>query len=399
MRESFRQLERLRTAVRHPVAAITAVEIDTVARGHDLIAGLRPLASDRPVAVLEFDTREVQSQDLYDRARAATEGWPPEQGLLFLLDRSGAADRDPVEFWRGMNFLRESWDALAAHTILLLLPANYRLLNTVADHLADWIPLRFHFRGQREPAGFAPLAPHHEVGAEWQLTPTVARQRLTELEPALWEALAAGSLGPAGLIRRYYLPMFQAALSLNDLQHAQRIYDRIDQQLIPHADRPLWWSMACRYHLVRFELPVAKDMANCLPEHSRQTNDPLTEADAFYQLGRIAQEQRDFSAAEAWYRKSLAISEKQGNEHDAASTCHQLGVLAAVQARYREAGQWFLRALAVFQQSDPHAAEITVRSFHQLYQQTEPSARDTLRAIWQQAELGPWPEPRAANSN
>ena len=40
----------------------------------------------------------------------------------------------------------------------------------------------------------------------------------------------------------------------------------------------------------------------------------------------IAEERRDFAAAEQWYRKSLAIEEKHGNEHDAASTYHQLGM-------------------------------------------------------------------------
>ena len=33
-------------------------------------------------------------------------------------------------------------------------------------------------------------------------------------------------------------------------------------------------------------------------------------ANTYYQLGRIAQEQRDFAAAEQWYRKSLAIRER-----------------------------------------------------------------------------------------
>ena len=42
----------------------------------------------------------------------------------------------------------------------------------------------------------------------------------------------------------------------------------------------------------------------------------------------IAQEQRDFAAAERWYQKALAIKEKQGNEHGAASTYHQLGRIA-----------------------------------------------------------------------
>ena len=36
-------------------------------------------------------------------------------------------------------------------------------------------------------------------------------------------------------------------------------------------------------------------------------------ASAYHQLGIIAQVQRDFSAAEGWYKKALAITEKLGN--------------------------------------------------------------------------------------
>src|SRR5208283_103231 len=35
----------------------------------------------------------------------------------------------------------------------------------------------------------------------------------------------------------------------------------------------------------------------------------------YHQLGMIAQERRDFASAEQWYRKALAIEEKQGDEH------------------------------------------------------------------------------------
>ncbi len=44
------------------------------------------------------------------------------------------------------------------------------------------------------------------------------------------------------------------------------------------------------------------------------------------QLGIIAHERRDFAQAEKWYRKSLAISEKLGDEPGAASSYHQLGM-------------------------------------------------------------------------
>jgi hypothetical protein len=42
-----------------------------------------------------------------------------------------------------------------------------------------------------------------------------------------------------------------------------------------------------------------------------------------------------------WYKKSLAIKEKQGNEHGAASTYHQLGRIAQEQRDFGAAEQWY----------------------------------------------------------
>ena len=77
----------------------------------------------------------------------------------------------------------------------------------------------------------------------------------------------------------------------------------------------------------------------------------------YHQLGMIAQEQRDFASAEQWYRKSLAITEKQGNEHGAASTYHHLGIIAEEQRELAGAEQWYRKALAIEEkQRNEHGA-------------------------------------------
>jgi len=55
----------------------------------------------------------------------------------------------------------------------------------------------------------------------------------------------------------------------------------------------------------------------------------------------IAQEQRAFQAAQEWYRKSLAIFEKQGNEHGAALTYHQLGRIVEERRDFQAAQEWY----------------------------------------------------------
>ena len=71
------------------------------------------------------------------------------------------------------------------------------------------------------------------------------------------------------------------------------------------------------------------------------------EATAYHQLGRIAEEQRDFETAREWYLKSLAISEEQGRPRGAAMTYHQLGRIAQEQREFDQANEWYLKSLAI----------------------------------------------------
>jgi hypothetical protein len=80
--------------------------------------------------------------------------------------------------------------------------------------------------------------------------------------------------------------------------------------------------------------------------HTRGEGEPL--AAAYHPLGRIAEEQRDFQTAEAWHRESLAIFEKQGNEHGAARSYAVLGLLAGQQDQSVEAARWLIKSIRGF---------------------------------------------------
>jgi tetratricopeptide (TPR) repeat protein len=83
-------------------------------------------------------------------------------------------------------------------------------------------------------------------------------------------------------------------------------------------------------------------------------------ANNYHNLGSVAQEQRDYVAAERWYKQSLAIKEKHGNEHGAASTYHQLGVLAQEQGNYAVAERGYKQSLAIKEKhGNEHGAAIT----------------------------------------
>ncbi len=70
-------------------------------------------------------------------------------------------------------------------------------------------------------------------------------------------------------------------------------------------------------------------------------------AGTYHQLGMVAEERRDFEAAEGWYRKSLEITERLGDEPGAAGTYHQLGMVAEERRDFEAAEGWYRKSLEI----------------------------------------------------
>ncbi len=311
--------------------------------------------------------------------------------MILVIDCTRAGEGEATEFWRGMNFLREAWDALRAHIVFLLTPRNYRLLLNVADHLADWMPLRFHFMGL-EADGYPGRMANDIPSMAGMLSPPVARERLAQLEKDLAAALASGA-EKAALARRYYLPMLQSAVSLGDLHRAAALAGHIDAPDLADADRPAWLLASTILFLGRFQLAKATEQASPLLADAQSKGDATSEAQAAHLLGIIAQEQRDFAAAEQWYRKSLAIKEKHGNERGAASTYGQLGILAGLQGAYEESARWLIRCIKAFAaRNNPHHAAQATSNFAIFLSEADEPTQRKMAAMWQEAGLGPLPK-------
>ena len=86
----------------------------------------------------------------------------------------------------------------------------------------------------------------------------------------------------------------------------------------------------------------------------------------YHQLGSVAQDRRDFDAAENWYKKALAIKLKQGNEHGAASTYHQLGMVAHERRDFDAAEDWYKKSLAIELKQGNEHGEASACTYHQL---------------------------------
>ena len=113
----------------------------------------------------------------------------------------------------------------------------------------------------------------------------------------------------------------------------------------------------------------------------------------YHQLGIIAQAQRDFPTAEAWYRKSLAIEEKQGNEHGAGQSYAVLGLLAGQQDKWVEAAQWLIKSIRGFMRThDERSTQAVLGALLDCYKRASNNDKQAILALWDQTGLGPFPK-------
>ena len=81
-------------------------------------------------------------------------------------------------------------------------------------------------------------------------------------------------------------------------------------------------------------------------------------------MGLIAYWRGDFDAAEEWYRKSLEIDERNGDEHGAAKTYHYLSAVAIGREDFESAEKWLWKSIHIKEKlgNETGAAD----SYHQL---------------------------------
>jgi len=388
-------LELLKNAVRQSVAALTVVEMDTVARARELVDLLKFELDKRPSALLSLTAVPGAATRLLDASRKITETWHSGTGVLFLVDNGQKKDEKAPRFWADMNAQRESWDALNCHIIFFLLPSNYRLLLQAAEHLADWMPLKLHITDPADVYGSENkdrTTYQNAVLGDSQLTPKIARQQLAILEQQLSAALQEG-IPQETLARRYYLPMFEAAMSLSDLNRAQSLRQKVAEKDLQAGDIIKWWRMNFWLDYLLHRLTSAENWADKLNNWADKTGNQSLKAESLHNLGIIAEERREFEEAEDWYKKSLKISERLGDEHGAAITYWQLGDLGLLQGRVEDLGRWSVKSIATFSKTcDQDSANQAINKFLIAYQKASQSEQRKLKQLWENAGLGPLPE-------
>ena len=330
----------LRRAVQQPISALTAAEVESPGQAADILASIRSgLGGDRPFAEVHFTGSEGAGA-LQERCKLESRHWPPEVGLLAVIDEGGIEEIKARQFWSEMNALRESWDNIRCHVVFFLSPYNYRMMTIIADHLADWMPLKLRFLAKYEKKI------HYRDNEKILkysgdiMSPATAKNLLKTLEPLLIEALGMET-NKKKIISRFYLPMFEAAIALNDTKRAYNLRQNIQEKDIPQGNAPNWWRQNFILDMELLDLKAAETWTNRLFRWAEKTENSRQLAESYYQLGIIAKEQQDLNTAEKWFKEALTISEKQGQRDGIATAYHVLGTIALTKEDLNEASKWY----------------------------------------------------------
>ena len=153
------------------------------------------------------------------------------------------------------------------------------------------------------------------------------------------------------------------------------------------SEAPLLAYPLFTYHLRRYDLSAAADIAQTHYQQAKDTPSGL--ALWAFNLGRVAQPERDFTQARSYYEQSLEILLKLGDEYGAAGSYHQLGRVAQEEGDLQTALSLYGKAfVALDSLNDPHSSGIAMRSIKSLL--PELSASDTtLSQLLSQSGLSP----------
>jgi tetratricopeptide (TPR) repeat protein len=83
-------------------------------------------------------------------------------------------------------------------------------------------------------------------------------------------------------------------------------------------------------------------------ESQEERQKQLWKAVTYHQLGRVAQEMREYAQARDFYQQALAIKIEFGDRYEQAGTYHQLGYVAQEMREYAQARDFYQLALSIF---------------------------------------------------
>ena len=155
-----------------------------------------------------------------------------------------------------------------------------------------------------------------------------------------------------------------------DLETARAVYQEIRDELTALNDLSVNGTIAVTYHNLGFLAQEQRQFDDAIAFYNQalqikeDAGDFYSAASGYHNLGMVAQEQRQFDDAIALYNKALQIKEDAGDFYSAASDYHQLGIVAQEQRRFDDAIAFYNQALQIYEDAgDFYSA---ARNYHHL---------------------------------
>jgi len=133
---------------------------------------------------------------------------------------------------------------------------------------------------------------------------------------------------------------YQKALTIHlnlksfDADQIKKLSASIYHQLGRVAQEQRQWEQAGQYYQHALQIKI-------------EFNDRYAQASTYHQLGRVAQEQRQWAQAEQYYQHALQIFKESNDRYNQGRTYHWLGVVAQEQRQWGQAQQYYQQALQI----------------------------------------------------
>jgi tetratricopeptide (TPR) repeat protein len=145
------------------------------------------------------------------------------------------------------------------------------------------------------------------------------------------------------------------ALAVANWEGAKAIYKEILDELKTISDASVNEKIAGLYHNLGYLAQEQRHFDEAVAYYQKalqireDVGDFYNAATDYLELGVMAQKQRYFDEAVAYYQKSLKIFKGAGDLHSAASAYHNLGVVAQEQRHFDKALTYYQKALQIYE--------------------------------------------------
>ena len=199
------------------------------------------------------------------------------------------------------------------------------------------------------------LQPLGEVYQRWGSKPEFQSLRERALNQIGFHLVEAKAKGKAAFNFWMYLRGVDAneALDSADLETARAVYQEILDELIALNDSSVNDRIATAYHNLgivaqeqrRFDDAIA--FYNKALQIREDAGDFYNAADEYHQLGNIAKEQGDFDTAVVYFQKAFTARSAANDWHKASSTLTAWGRTLEIQSNWTEAVKIYIQALVI----------------------------------------------------